>query len=231
MSYTFTLTGATSILRSDFNPPIFLDQDDEYVLGLTSFETFNGMQNITSNNNRFLFGNKMIVIPAGAYEIREIGNYINSHIPKGHFVELHANNSTLRSVIKGTQSIDFTIEHSLGPLLGFEKKLLTPHKSHESENPINILKVNSLLIDCNITTGNYKNGDPAHILHQFFPNVPAGYKIIECPLHVTYLPINVKTISNITIKIVDQDGEIVSFGKEVVTIGLHLKKLSYGFSV
>jgi hypothetical protein len=37
-------------------------------------------------------------------------------------------------------------------------------------------------------------GKPAHIIHQFFPNVPPGFKIVESPEHVIYLPISVNTI-------------------------------------
>lgn len=38
------------------------------------------------------------------------------------------------------------------------------------------------------------------------------------------MPTNTKYIDNITIKIVDQDDNLVNFGGEVVTIRLHLRR-------
>lgn len=234
MSFTFTFTGTTSVLRAEFNPPILLDKTTEYVMGLTSFESFNTIPNVTSENNQFQMGNiPRIYIPEGSYEISDISKYISSQLNHKNREDIHikANNNTLKTVIKGTYDIDFTINNSIGPLLGFTSRHLSANIHHESDYPANIIKINSLLIDCNITTGNYKNGMPAHVIHQFFPNVPPGYKIIECPLHITYLPISTKTISEITLQILDQDGKLVNFRGETVTIGLHLKSTRNGVSV
>lgn len=234
MSYTFTFTGTESVLTAEFNPPIFLDSNAEYVMGLTSFETFNTIANVIEDKNDvFRYGGKDIKIPEGSYEIQEIINYINSKLDskKQEHVIIKPNNNTLKTQIKSTKEIDFTVENSIGPLLGFDKKKLSANTLETSDHTINIINVNSLLIDCSITTGNYKNGVPAHVIHQFFPNVPPGYKIIECPLNVTYLPISVKTISKITLQILDQSGELVNFRKETITIGLHLKRVRNGVEI
>lgn len=64
-----------------------------------------------------------------------------------------------------------------------------------------------------------------HILHMFYPTVPPGYKIIEVPSNVIYLPTNIKYIDEIILKIIDQDGNLINFKKEFVTVRLHLKTL------
>lgn len=238
MSYTFTFTGKTSTLTASFNPPIFLDPNDDYVLGLISFETFNSIPNVTSANNQVKVGTKLLQLPEGSYEVSNIADYINSQIGdnKVRYVRLYPNRNTLRTIIKATVDIDFDVPNSIGPLLGFKKKrqgedALVANVRHESDEPIDIITTNSLIIDCSITLGSYKNGEPSHILHQFFPSVPPGFKIIECPDHVIYLPINVKAISTITLKILDQDDHLVNFRNETITIGLHLKSLRNGISV
>ena len=114
--------------------------------------------------------------------------------------------------------------------MGFKKRTLELGK-HESDEPANIITINSILVECNITAGNFKNGKPGHIIYQFFPNVPPGYKIVECPHNVVYLPITVNTISNISLQIMDQNGKLVSFRKEAITIGLHLKSQSNGAAI
>jgi hypothetical protein len=240
MSYTFSFTGTESVLTAAFNPPIFLDSDLEYVMGLTSFETFNSIPNVTEKNNKFKYwdgmldyNKKTIEIPIGSYEIKDINEYLKSKMDpkKKEFVMITPNNNTLKTHIKSTHAIDFTDNDSVGNLLGFKQKVLKSNTLHISDYPSNVVKVNSLLIECNITTGNYKNGAASHVIHQFFPSVPPGYKIIESPDHVTYLPISVKTITNITIKVLDQDGDLVNFRGETVTIGLHLKSIRNGVSV
>lgn len=231
MSYTFTLTGDESVLTAQFNPPLFLDPQKEYVMGLTSFETFNAIPNITSENNILKFNNRNIIIPEGSYEINDLNDYIQSKLRPNEYISIKANYNTLHTEIKSTHVINFDVDNSIGPLLGFRKRILASNKFEESDHPANVITVNSLLIECNITTGNFKNGNPAHVIYQFFPNVPPGFKIVECPSNVIYLPINVKTITHITIQIMDQNGFPVSFRKEAITIGLHLKAFSNGASI
>lgn len=233
MSFTFTFTGVSSELSAEFNPPIYLDPVKDYVMGLTNFECFNSIPNVTSSNNQLKFADGFIALPEGSYEISDINKYINSQIDINHhdFLRLKANHNTLKTSIKSNRDIDFNIENSIGPLLGFKKRKLSAGKVHESDYTAKIIKVNSLLIDCNITIGSYTNGTAAHTIYQFFPSVPPGYKIIESPLHVTYLPISVPTISKITLKILDQDGDLVNFRGETVTIGLHLKSVNNGVQI
>lgn len=139
-------------------------------------------------------------------------------------MNITANNNTLKSEIKTTYVVDFTPEGTIGPLLGFNPKKLKALAIHVSDNPVAILKVNTICIDCNIVTGTYHNSKAIHRIHQFFPRVPPGYKIVETPSNAIYLPINTRVISQITLKILDQDGNLINFRGETITVRLHLKK-------
>lgn len=226
MSTIFTLSGKKSTLSADFNPPIYLDDDSEYVLGLLSFETYNTIPNIEKPNNVFQFINKPpINIPTGAYELHDIEEVIQSKLGSEGSFTLRGNNGTLRTILKSSLPVDFSDKTSIGELLGFEPKRYEADRLHTSEHITKIMKINAILIHCNITVGSFKNGKPGHIIHQFFPTVPPGFKIVETPNPVIYLPISTKTITNITVKILDQDDKPVSFSEETLTVGLHLKKL------
>lgn len=227
MSYIFTLTGKSSVLSVDFNPPIFLDDENEYVMGLLSFESYNTIPNIIKGRNDTfqLTGGSKIVLPEGAYEINDIEDYIQKQLKSGETFVIKGIKPSMKMEIKSSHEIDFTSERSLGALLGFERLKYEAHKTHTSENITNIMNINSILIHCNVSLGSYKNGKPGHIIHQFFPTVPSGFKIVESPNPVIYLPIATKTITNLTIKILDQDDKPVSFRSETVTVGLHLKKV------
>jgi hypothetical protein len=226
MSYSFVLSGNSAILTADFHPPIYLEENFEYVIGLINFETFNAIPNIDETNNLFIYDtNREYRIPPGSYEIDDINNVLQQQLDLDHiYVKLFANNNTLRTHIKTGVPITFR-KGTIGNILGFKNKELEANLEHISDYPAEIIKVNSINIDCSIAEGSYLNGDPVHIIHQFFPSVAPGFKIIESPQNIIYFPVTVKIIDKITLKIVDQEGQLINFRGETVTIRLHLKKV------
>lgn len=228
MSITIALSGKSSILNADFHPPIYLTPDTSYVVGLTNFETFNAIPNIDERNNKVYFGNhgEFLVIPTGSYEMDDVNKYLQNEFQKrGISFHLYANNNTLRSVIKSGTDIIFK-DGTIGKILGFNNRTIKGDQSPQtSENAAEIIKVNALMIDCSIAEGSYLNGKPAHIIHQFFPNVSPGFKIIESPQNIIYFPVIVNVIDKITIKILDLDLNTVDIQNETVTIRLHIKEL------
>jgi hypothetical protein len=223
-SLTFTLTGRSSVLEAHYFPPIELSRDKQYVLGLTELLTSNSIPNI-DKNNKFYIGDQTITIPVGSYEIEDIEKFIQSRLVKDTKFKLAANNATLKTEINSSKEIDFRREDSIGRLLGFEQILLAADETHHSSRPVEILKVNALRVECSITEGAYINNQKARTIHEFFPSVPAGFKIVEVPKQIIYLPVSTKTIDHIALHILDQDGEIVNFRGEVITIRLHLKSV------
>ncbi len=226
-SITLTLSGQSSVLEAQYFPPLELSSNKNYVLGLIEFLTFYSIPNVDESNNKFYVGEQKITLPTGSYEIEDIEKFLKEKLAEsGTTFELKPNNNTLCSVIKCSKIVNFIPKNSIGPLLGFTTRKLKADIEHTSDLPVRILKVNSLRIECNITTGAYINGESVHTIHQFFPAVPPGYKIIEAPAHVIYLPVSVNTIDYIQLRILDQDGDIVNFRGETITIRLHIKAVS-----
>lgn len=57
------------------------------------------------------------------------------------------------------------------------------------------------------------------------PNVPSGYKITEVPKNLIYLPlVNTQSISDVTIKFVDQNQKLVNFRGERSSVVLAIEK-------
>ncbi|KAG7196480.1 hypothetical protein KM043_000036 [Ampulex compressa] len=124
--------GTSSILEAYYFPPIELSPNKEYVLGLVELLTFNSIPNIDPPNNKFYVGEKEFVLPEGSYEIEEIENFLQSTLAEeGIQITLKPNNSTLRSIIKCSHTIDFRKEDSIGQLLGFGRRELAPNISHD----------------------------------------------------------------------------------------------------
>lgn len=232
MSLSFTLTGNSSILTHNFNPPIYLDDDSsiEYEIGLANFDTFNTIPNVEKTNNIFVWGDKnenMVEIPVGSYELKDLIEILIEKINQQDddaTITMTTNIQTSKITIHTNRRIDFQVSNSIGSVLGFEKKVLDANSSYIGDKEVRILKVNSICIDCNIAQGSYLNSEPVHLIHQFFPTVPYGYKIVESPLNILYYPVSIRTINNLTIKILDQSGRLIDFRGEEITVRLHLRR-------
>lgn len=229
MTITLTLSGNSSILTAEYFPPIEL-KDDKYVCGLIDFQTYNSIPNIDEDNNLFIIDDRTYNIPTGSYEIDDIQTYLHKvlKIPKADKESLiiRANNNTLKCEIFSKKEIDFEYpgeQTTIGRLLGFSKKKLVKDQWHYSDLPVDINKVNIIRVECNIISGTYINNQEVHILHEFSISVSPGYKIIEVPRNVIYLPVTVNRISSIIVKLIDQDGNLINFRGETITIRLHLK--------
>lgn len=235
MSTTLTLVGTGSVLSSSYFPAIELEPDASYGLGLIGFYSYNSIPNIVEGNNKFYYGgDKQITIPRGAYEITEINNYLQKKLtdPSAEEEErnqtfiLVANNNTLKSELCSVFEIDFIPEDSIGSVLGFSRRKLQPNQVHISDLTVNIIKAVNIKIQCNITGGAYCNNQQTHTIFEFDVNVEPGYRLTKEPSNVIYLPVLPKDrIENITLRIEDQDGELVDFQDEKVVIRLELKKI------
>lgn len=243
-SYLFMLSGRNSTLVSTIDPPLELPDNKVFVLGFLNFVGYNSIPNVDETNNCFAIEleknvsadkqkpvyikeKRVITIPNGSYEIKDIETYLKDALSKEYrtTISLTANLNTLRCDLKTTFPIDFTAPNSIGRLLGFKPRILAGGKKHVSDHPINISKVTSLRVHCNLIANSYDNGKPVHVLHTFTTKVDPGFKINESPTNAIYLPINKKHINEIIVEIQDQDGKDVNFNDELITITLHLKEL------
>lgn len=222
MSFTLSISGNTPILSSCYYPALQLD--GKYECALLHLSTFNSIPNIDSSNNKFHFGeNDTIEIPEGAYELQDISSYLKTNV-KNASIKLFCNNNTLKTSIFCTKDIHFEKNHSIGILLGFGKQTLKANILHDSQLPVNILSTTVVRIECDIVSGSYINGKSSHIIHEFSPNVPPGYRIIEVPKNIIYFPVNQNNISTINIRLLDINNNLVNLRGEEVQLYLHMKK-------
>lgn len=231
-SYTVTLTGNSSTLRSVLFPALRLQKDKLWEAALLDLTTYNSVPNVTEEvNNKLHYYRdgdfkqlEEIHLPTGSYEIDDINKMVQQQMGEGN-ITIKGNNNTLKTELKSKYYIDFTKPHSIGDILGFPQTtpLLRPNETHSSPNTVNILKVNTINVVCNIVHGSYRNGENSHILHTFYPSVPPGYKIIEKPNTLVYLPLNTSYVSDIELNIVDQDENLINFREETITVRLHLR--------
>ena len=120
------------------------------------------------------------------------------------YINISANSNTLKSILilEKDYRVDFNHPNSIAKVL-------------------NIL---SILVNIDIISGSYINGTTKNTIHSFFPTVSPGYKIIESPVNLVYLPITLDTIDSLEVSITDQDGHLLNFRNEKLTIRFHIRE-------
>ena len=91
-----------------------------------------------------------ILIPEGSYDIEDINTVIQQKVKQnGHAanVTISANTNTLKAVL--ILEYNYHVDFRPDRLLGFNHDLYTSDYQ-ESENPVNILTVNSVLVNIDI---------------------------------------------------------------------------------
>ncbi len=238
------VSGSDSRLYTSYNPPMeFLSSNGVgYEMALYRLETYFSFPNIISNNNsiRMSIDNGKnwhdLKIPIGCYDINAINEVLQRLLPnksndgkvKVPYVVLSGNKNTFKCVLevmKDTTIVDFDIDNSIRSVLGFEaKKYKGGEQRYESENKVNILNVNSILVHCDIIKPSRVNGMFAPVIYNFSPNVTPGAKIVSQPQHLSYIPLTMNVIPTITAWVTDQNGKILDLRGEVLTLTFHIRK-------
>ena len=212
-AFQIIVSGNDSKFTTRLNPALELDRDKEYEIALVNLETYYSFPNIDETNNVFVYspdnGNSWvkIKIPEGSYEIDNRNNTIKHEMEKrGHYdqinedyyIDISANSNTLKSVLilEKDFQVDFNHQNSLAKVLRFTGAKYT-EGFHELENVVNILSINSILVNIDIIAGSYVNGTMKNTIYSFFPKVSPRYKIIESPINLVFLPITLDTIDRL----------------------------------
>ena len=239
-SFQIIVSDNESSFNTRFKPKLELDRDKVYEIALVNLETYYLFPNIDETNNVFVYcpdnGNLWvkIKIPEGSYEIDNINNTIQHEMEKrGHYdpinedyyINISANSNTLKSVLilEEDYQVDFNNQNSIAKVLGFTGTKYT-EGFHESENVVNILCINSILVNIDIVSGSYVNGTTKNAIYSFFPKVSPGYRIIESPVNIVYLPLTMDTIDSLNVSITDQDDHLLNLRSEKLTIRFHIRE-------
>ena len=226
------VSGSTSRIKTTFTPP--LEFSYPYEMALVSLETYYSFPNINAKNNHI----KMTIeekeldihVPVGCYEIKAINDELQRVImektgdkkAEARMV-LSPNPNTLRCVLVVTNcKVDFNVDNSLCSVLGFEKKVYAGGR-HESENIVNILNVNTILVNCDVIESSRLNGREAPVIYTFFPDAAPGDKIVNTPKHLIYIPLTLNVISHMCCWATDQNGDDLDLQGEELTLTFHLK--------
>ena len=160
----------------------------------------------------------------GCYELKAINAEIIRMRGWNNDITLLHKVNTLQCILNvvGTKvKLSFDVPNSLASVLGFNKSIFG---RHASEQHVNFMSVNSILVHCNIIHSSYVRGVQAPVVYNFFPNAAPGQKILEAPSNLIYLPVTVDAISSLSVCLTDQDGNVLDLRGEELTIRFHLRE-------
>ena len=87
------------------------------------------------------------------------------------------------------------------------------------------MPINTILVNIDIIQGSYVDGRASPAIYSFYPNVAPGYKIVERPNPtLIYFKLSRHDISRIRVWLTDQNGNIINFRGEIITIRIHIRK-------
>ena len=91
-------------------------------------------------------------------------------INEDYYINILANSNTLKSVVilEKDYQVDFNHQNSIAKVLGFTGAKYTGG-FYESENEVNILSMNSIVINIDIIPGSFINGTTKNTIYSFFP--------------------------------------------------------------
>ena len=208
----------------DFSEPILNSSN----LGLIRLSDYNSVFNVNRRNDQFLYDNQgetwsdtrfLAVIP-GAYELIEIAELIKEETNGNVIIEPDKN--TMKSLMEIKQGvINFDIENSIAPLLGFRKKIYKKVK-YTSQKIVDIMGFSTINLHCNVKSGVKDNGNNTDILYTFTLTEPPGYLINIIPTNILYQNVTKDRIEYIEFHIKDEHGRPIEFNGDAISFTLHL---------
>lgn len=233
-SNSFILTGKDSDLKFNLNTPIYLDPEKSYELALINLDTYNSIHNITPKNNEIQYTKdggatwETVAIDPGSYEINDMNKFIKTKIARNggnkDAISILPNNNTLKTnliITDANYGISFSGTKSLAPVLGYE--LGEYMVTQESPNIVDIMNVNTIFVHADIIGNSYVNNDTQPTLYSFYPDSPPGFKIIEAPHNLIYLPVTTNIIRSLRVWLTTQTNEPLNLNGETLTVRLHLR--------
>ena len=228
LSRKFTLHGPSSLLTANIFPPILLDKNKNYGIGLLNFFGYNTIANVQQGvTSEFsIMQNTIIGIPTGTYDAEAIFSYLEKEIAKidkSQSLKFNINHNTGRVSVLASFDIDASYDGSVTQLLGFTKRMLKANILHTSDAPANIFNYHSINVECNLTSSDsYVNGIPSNVIYSFCPDVEINYRINQAISPIIYLNVSKKVIDFIEVRVTSEKGALLDFRGENISLILHL---------
>ena len=118
-------------------------------------------------------------------------------------------------------AINFDIENSIAPLLGF-RKIVYEQGKYTSQTIIDYMRFSTINIHCKVISGVKDNGNNKDILYTFTLTEPPGHLINFIQTNILYQNVTKDRIEYIEVYFKDEHGRPNDFNGDVLSFTLHL---------
>ncbi|KAK7873064.1 hypothetical protein R5R35_000349 [Gryllus longicercus] len=229
---TYTLSGKGAEVHVRFSPTIDL-ANTPHEIALVSLQTAHTVTNIKEGYNdlhyavpvddgkgHITYESYVMKLPPGTYTIDDVNVYIYSALreqfkdtdakTKMHFM-LDGEENTQKCRISTSFRLDFDHAGSVGPLLGFTRKV-HPTAFGEfvySDQNVTLVKDFNVIVTCNVVESGYINNRRAHVLHQFHIDKRPSTIFEVRPPEKVFHRVTRNWIDDITIRLENPEGQLI----------------------
>lgn len=143
----------------------------------------------------------------------------------------HTRTQKLEFIVNPVWSLTFAWFGSFADLLGIPETMLPFVTSNTTDKdildklyPIRLSSCITINIHCNLTGNSYINGKASHLIYSIPLSQAPGYRLIEAPKDVVFLPVIDTIIDTIEVRITDQNNELIDFRGDHLVVVLELRK-------
>ena len=222
----------------------FQTNNKQYKIAVTSLTGYIGFFNVTNTNTKFYFmksitnedGFVQITILPGAYEIEALDKALKRIIigedcftEANYPFKIKTNFSTSGSTFEFSPQgpiISFMFDDSIRDLLGFNARTLY-EEYNLSTNPVDIKPFNNIFNETDIAKGMIFKGKRSGTLMNFTMSVSPGF-IYVCRFEggiQWYMMESKHLISTISLKLKNENNELVSFNGQSISFTLSIKEI------
>ena len=211
-SFALVVSDNSANIQTTFNPPLYLPANRDDELAMVNLETSYSFANIReiSNSSKWSVddGNTLTNphVTTGYYELKAIDAEIIRRRGNSDITIL-PNVNTLQcilTVVGAKCKVSFDVPNSLASVLGFKQNIVYGVGRYASENLVNIMSVNSILVHCNIIHSSYMRGTPGRSWTKYTRstthfNLPR----IDCRRHFNFVSVYAQYKVNVSENQVD----------------------------
>lgn len=245
-------TGTSENFTTQFNKQLRFPDNSEssqWAVSLVSasvpFTFFNISEKL--GNNKFRFKLKtdptytVLTIPNGFYSVIAFNDYLATQVPTVvigpdtiSVVQILPDDVQLKVVmiIQNNYVVDFSLTDTPFQVFGFDLDFYessSPNEQFLAQNQPNITNFNDFIyISLSCLNNSYSNvaGSPSTVIYGFTFTVANGSAELITPIERIWMPISSLYYDNMTVRIINQRGELIDLNNETVIVNLLFKRIS-----
>jgi hypothetical protein len=210
---------------------IELKENISYNIALLSLSTSSFFPNIIKDSNNLFYYSekdssdvKTIVFETGAYELKDINEYIKFYLKDNVTISLIESTGKCRISLADGWKVYFNKPNTFKKILGFTKTEVVDSTTL-SDEIIDVLTIQRIYLHCDICRGSIYNGKPSSILFSFNNFHRWGFPLAFNLNPLQEKQVVIKKFNRIKFTFIDNNNRPIDFLKSPVTLSIQIRQV------